>query len=110
MYEILRNGILPAEHGAQPFTDPMSRPLMIIFNRKIYINTTGIVVIAAPAHIIFQAATVVPFRFATATVTGWEVTPLVRVSPNRNSFQILVNWNIATTANPGKDNGRIIFV
>ena len=82
---------------------------MIIFSRKIYISTTGRVVMAAPLHIMFQAATVVPFRFATATVTGWDVTPRVRVSPKRNSFQILVNWNMATTAKPGSESGRKIF-
>ena len=91
------------------FTDPDKSPLIKNLPRSMYTSSVGNAVIKAPAIWTFHSTIWLPARFCKATVTGWVAGLWVRVTAKRNSFQMLVNCQIMTTAKAGSDMGNTIY-
>src|SRR5580692_11012956 len=64
----------------------------------------------APAITTFQSTENEPDRLFRATVTGCDCGLGKMVTPNKKSFQMLVNWNIATTTKAGNESGNMTLV
>src|SRR5580704_7205779 len=70
-------------------------------------SAVGKATITAPAITTFQSTENEPERLFKATVTGCALGLGKMVTPKRKSFQMLVNWKMATTTKAGKANGNI---
>ena len=69
----------------------------------------GSATISAPAICTFHWVYWLPERFCSVTVTGRSAGALVMISPNKNSFQMEVNCQMATTTKPGMESGSITW-